>query len=105
MDADVWLFQIIDTVTVNSNELKEESFTISLYPNPAHDVMYYHIYPTQENLTLRLYDIYGQKMDELSFSKNESQVNVEVADYHPGVYVAVLFLDNRIIDRRQFVVK
>jgi len=104
-DADVWLFQIIDTVTVNSNELNEESFTISLYPNPAHDVLYYHIYPAQDNLTLRLYDIYGQKMDECSFAKNETQVNFEVSDYHTGVYVAVLFSNNKIIDRRQFVVK
>jgi hypothetical protein len=104
-DADLWLFQIIDTVTVNSNELHAKAFTISLYPNPAHDVMYYHVYPPQDNLTLRLYDIYGQKMDELSFPNNESQVKIEVSDYHHGVYVAVLFSEGNIIDRRQFVVK
>lgn len=104
-DADLWLFQIIDTVTVNSNELNEERLTISLYPNPAHDVMYYHFFPPQDNLTLRLYDIYGQKMDDLILSKKESQVKIEVSDYHPGVYVAVLFSNNRIIDRRQFIVK
>ncbi len=103
-DSDLWLFSIIDTVTVNTNESIIDPFTISMYPNPAHDVMYYHIYPPQDNLTLRLYDIYGQKMNTLVFSDNESQVKVGVANYHPGVYVAVLFSNNRIIDRRQFIV-
>lgn len=103
-DSDLWLFKIVDTVTVNTNEFVIDRFTISMYPNPSRDAMYYHIYPPQDNLTLRLYDIYGQKMDELSFSKNDSQVKVEVVDYHPGVYIAVLFSDNSIIDRRQFIV-
>jgi hypothetical protein len=103
--ADLWFFKIIDTVSVYTNEHNIDQLTISVYPNPAKSVMYYYVYPLRDNLTLRLYDIYGQKMDECSFPINESQVKIEVSDYHPGVYVAVLFSNNRIIDRRQFIVK
>ncbi len=102
--ADLWFFKIIDTVSVYTNEHNIDQLTISVYPNPAQDVMYYHIYPSQDNLTLRFYDIYGQKRDEFSFSKIDNQVKVEIADYHPGVYVAVLFSNNRIIDRRQLII-
>lgn len=103
--SDLWVFKIFDTVSVYTRENTIDHLTISLYPNPAHDIMYYHIYPPQNNLALELFDIYGQKVQELLFSMDDSQVKVEVADYHPGVYVAVLFLNNRIIDRRQFIVK
>ena len=103
--ADLWFFKIIDTLSVYSEEHNIDNLKITLYPNPAHDAIFYHIYPPIDNLVLRLFDIYGQKMDELILSENESQFKLEVTDYHTGVYVAVLFSDNRIIDRRQFIVK
>ena len=71
---DLWLFKIIDTVSVFSKEHNIDHLTISVYPNPAKNVMYYHIYPPQDNLTLRLFDIYGQKMDDLFLSKKESRL-------------------------------
>lgn len=103
--ADLWIFKIVDTVSVYSNEYTIDQLMISVYPNPANDVLYYHVYPPQDKLSLRIFDIYGQRINDLFLSKYETQVTIEVADYHPGVYVAVLFSNNRIIDRRQFIVK
>jgi len=103
--ADLWLCKLIDTLSVYSEEHKIDDLTITLYPNPAHDVMFYHIYPQSNNLTLTIYDIYGQFIDEFVLKENETQIELEITDYHAGVYVAVLHNEKQIISKEKFVVR
>lgn len=105
MDADFWLFKIVDTVTVALDEYQLAPETIIIYPNPADDLIYYYSRYIIGQSRLVVYDIFGRVMGGFSFPENQNQIEIDVSQFFSGVYLAVLYSDHKIIDRRQFVVK
>ncbi|RLD37701.1 MAG: hypothetical protein DRI97_01965 [Bacteroidetes bacterium] len=104
-DADLWLFQIIDTLSVNSPKYRIEASIIIIYPNPASDIIYYYIKEKIPDPTLFVYNFYGQKAGEYKLEKHQNQIEIDVSNFISGVYLAILYSDHEIVDRRQFVVK
>ncbi len=103
--ADLWFFKIIDTISVSSSEYRFDPSAIIIYPNPGNDIIYYYVKEKLPVPILFVYNVYGQKVGEYKLQKHQNQIEINVSDFISGVYVAVLYSDNKIVDRRQFVVK
>ena len=65
------------------------SSTITLYPNPAYDVV---MIEGADINRVRVYNVYGQLMDVLEFRK-QSAIRLEVGHYQAGTYILMLDTD------------
>lgn len=103
--ADLWLFKIIDTVSVFSSEYEIEPVDIIMYPNPAENIIYYYAHPVNSHYSLIMFDIYGRKMGEFEFLENQNQIEIDVSKFSSGFYVALLQNEKSLIRKDKFVVK
>jgi len=90
--------------------MKEEhslpvSAEIEVFPNPAENEMNFNLRVTEQNvrLDLCLYDIFGREVKKLPLSQGQTGLRMDVSDLAPGLYVAVVKSDNRIIARKKLV--
>lgn len=94
-------YQIIDISTVE-NGIKKR---IILYPNPASAEMIIELLGKVHPTTISILDMHGAKLDEYILTKGNSQLKIDVSDYNPGVYLAVITDDNIVISLSKFIVK
>ncbi len=63
---------------------------LGIAPNPTTDVlMVQHAFPANQPLLVRVFDLQGRQLDQLSFGKNEApagQISLKVGHYPPGTY-------------------
>ncbi|MBU2650994.1 MAG: T9SS type A sorting domain-containing protein [Bacteroidetes bacterium] len=51
-----------------------------------------------------MFDIYGRTIKSLILPPNQSQIQIDVSDYPPGVYFVVLKEGEKVLGREKVVV-
>ena len=93
----IYIDQIVfDNVALGTNDFKQGSNMISLYPNPAHEVL--NINSSNPIAKIEVYDMLGKKVA----SKNNAS-DINVADLGKGVYILSVFQANGSVVAKQFV--
>lgn len=90
---------IRDAVSVT----KPEGKNYSIYPNPAEDEVYIDL-NSEDDVTIEIYTITGQRVKELSYVQHGSRVKVDISSFSSGTYIVqVKTHDNT--DTMQLLVK
>jgi len=96
------LGKYFDPVSICEKE-KENEWSVKLYPNPAKEQLYVEISQEmqQENLTVSIFSVVGQKMYENTYTPE-----IPLSDYPPGFYLLRLSdSKNRNIVRKFLIVR
>ena len=101
-DLNCNLFVDIEEIPLR-NEV-EKPFKI--WPNPARVKLELEIgiWQPDEKKILQFYDIFGRKAKEIKISKGHQQINVDISNWHNGLYIAVLKDDKKLIAKQKFMV-
>jgi hypothetical protein len=88
----------------NSLPANEE---IEIYPNPAEEEAHFDLRFTIYDLRIEicLYDVFGREVKKLHVVQGQTGLRMDVSDLTPGLYVAVVKSDNKIIARKKIVKK
>jgi hypothetical protein len=80
---------------------------IEIYPNPAEEEIRFDFRFTIFDLRIEicLYDIFGREVKKLPLAQGQKDLKMDISSLPPGLYVAVLKSDNRIIARKKLVKK
>ncbi len=76
---------------------KVEDMNLSIYPNPAKDVVRLSTDNGQQT-TVRIYNILGMLVEEIEINSNETEINV--SDYNPGIYFFNIQTENGNVTRK-----
>ena len=91
--------------TVNIVEVPDNSYnSLKIFPNPANTEIQIDL-PILPNVgsSLLIYDLFGRKQDEVYIPRNQYQARIDISQYSPGVYIAVLKDENKILGRGKFI--
>lgn len=58
---------------------------LSLYPNPAKDILHVEIPTLQPNVTVYIYNIWGEQVKTINYS--EEQITINLSTLNPGTYL------------------
>ncbi|MEE4257344.1 MAG: T9SS type A sorting domain-containing protein [Bacteroidales bacterium] len=117
IDCDIWVD--IDEIYEN-----DENSSLKIFPNPASDrvqiVLPYFIkseeilngfsvtqvqHQYQGELSLAIYDVFGRMVDKVEIPSQSKSIEVDVTGMNTGLHIAVLYLNNKVIDTGKFIVK
>ena len=87
-DGDLWMFKIVDTVTVQLPENKMDHFNINVFPNPAHSFITFELPEQYRNCMLEIIDVYGKVL--IKTKLNNPKEVIDVQTLKPGVYIYTL---------------
>jgi hypothetical protein len=78
---------------------------IKIFPNPAKGEARFDLRFTTYDFRIEicLYDLFGREVKKIPLSQGQTDLMMDVSDLTPGLYVAVLKSDNRIIARKKLV--
>ena len=93
LDALGYLF---DSSTLGTNDVEFANNSISLYPNPANDVL--NISSSNSITKIEVFDMQGRNV-----ASNNNASNVNVAALGKGVYIVIVELENRSVVAKQFI--
>lgn len=86
----------------------EEVEAILLYPNPASSVLSVECLALNEGQEqggeLEVWDLFGRKIEQVHIPEDQQNLQINVSSYPPGVYIAIIKNQNRIVAREKFVV-
>jgi hypothetical protein len=68
---------------------------ISVYPNPAQDVIYVTLSNANQVFTYTLFDITGKQIDHPTQQQNVGRAIIDVANLPAGIYMLVVMTDNQ----------
>lgn len=86
---------------IGENTNKNPAFV--LFPNPANETIHFKLQISAISYQLSIYDLFGRKQDKIRISNGQAQIQMDVSDYSPGVYIAVLKDEKGVIARGKFV--
>ncbi len=92
-----WATGIEDNKNVNNY--------IEAYPNPAQNsinIAYNSANP--QNSTIAVYNVLGEKVNEITKLNKDGVVNINLADYQAGVYFYSMMVDSKTIITKKFMV-
>ena len=80
---------------------------MDIYPNPVEEEVRFEfqISSFKFRIEICLYDIFGREVKKLPMAQGQTGLKMDVSDLIPGLYVAVVKSDNRIIARKKLVKK
>jgi hypothetical protein len=78
--------RVVFKSTVGINEAKKAESIVSLYPNPAQNLVNLKLGDMQKNLNIQIFDISGRKVKGFSLDSNESTVTLDINDLQAGSY-------------------
>jgi hypothetical protein len=78
---------------------------MELFPNPANQQINIRFSILDFRSSIFIYDIWGRKMDEVIIPKGQEETQIDISAFPTGIYIAVLKLEQRILDRKKFVVQ
>lgn len=120
---EAWLYMVngdtgedLDSVKVNyswdngsctqSIEESAISHSVSVYPNPASNVLNFAVELGQNNsASIQVVDMLGKKVLAKRINNNTEKVSFNVSDLNEGVYFYSLNVDGKIIETKKIVVK
>ena len=57
-----------------------------------------------KDLGLVIYDIFGRKIKEINVPGGQNEIQVDVENFGPGIYFAILKAGNQAIESRKFII-
>ena len=94
-------------ITINVTASKELDFDLnfSLFPSPNDGQFTIDLnQPTEQNITLRIFDVTGKLVSEIDFEKNTKQLQSTInVSYLPAGSYEVLLTDGKMFGRKRFV--
>jgi len=84
-------------------EKTDVSDNIDLQPNPSENEFIIHMPFISEKPKITIYDFTGRQMTIMN--EVEIKTNVDVRDFHPGIYFLVVETSNGVIARKRFLKK
>ena len=84
-----------------------EIFLRDVYPNPASENAFldYQLKVEEQEAKIVIHNVLGSIVAQHKLSFNENQLKIPTQDLNPGVYFYTLYLDNRSVSTKKFVVK
>jgi hypothetical protein len=83
----------------------EDVGMMELFPNPATNEINCRLSTVNCQCIISIYDIWGRKMDAVSIPANQEQISIDISNFPPGIYIAVLKSERKMLDRKKFVVQ
>ena len=83
--------RIVQTGDSNSQN-KEE--VISLYPNPANDMITIQYDLATSNAVLEIFEISGRSISKNNLTSNKDKISLDISKFQPGVYIVVVRQNN-----------
>jgi hypothetical protein len=99
------------TVGVADPESIVSEAGLRVWPNPVYDQLTvdgWQLTVGSRQSTIRvleIYDLYGRKVEEIIIPPLQQSLKLDVSAWNTGVYVAVLWSEERIVGRAKFVVQ
>ena len=87
-DSDLWMFKIVDTVSVQLPEIKMDYFNINVFPNPAQSFITFELPKQYENCILEIIDVYSNVLIKTELNNPKEEISVQVLK--PGFYIYTL---------------
>ena len=87
-DPDLWMFKIVDTVSVQLPENKIDHLVISVFPNPAQSIITFELPKQYEKCMLEIIDVYGNILIKTELKNPKEVINVQMLK--PGFYIYTL---------------
>lgn len=77
------------------------------FPNPAtsQTTLNYHIPASSSNATLKVYDLFGKRVDAFRLQPGSTRIQLHVKDYSAGLYFCSLEINNKAVATRRLLVK
>jgi hypothetical protein len=75
--------------------------TVSIYPNPATDLINIQFANISESSILEIYNYLGQKVSSVLLNKNDTQLNI--SGLNSGIYEARVISNNTVIRQIKIV--
>lgn len=105
-DDSLGLFQRDTSVVCGSPTTAIESIAqtdVKIYPNPAHHWL--HVYSNQDNSSLLIFAIDGQKVLQKPLGPTASPHAVDISDVQPGIYIYQITTPQGIVKTDKLVVE
>ena len=87
---------LVDSSTLGTNDVEFANNSISLYPNPANDVL--NISSSNSITKIEVFDMQGRNV-----ASNNNASNVNVAALGKGAYIVIVEQENRSVVAKQFI--
>ena len=87
-DSDLWMFKIVDTVSVQIPENKININNVNVYPNPAQSFITFELPKQYENCMLEIIDVYSNVLIKTEPNNPKEVINVQALK--PGFYIYTL---------------
>ena len=102
VDLNCSLFVDIDEIPT----MEEYYKVIKLFPNPVESILNVKCLILNDGFgeVFEVWDIFGRKVEEVRVPEGQQQLQIDVSTYPPGVYIALLKSQNRVLGREKFVV-
>jgi len=81
----------------------ELSGSLNIYPSPSKISINIHHSPPHTKYLIIIYDVVGNKHDEIEVPRGQRETIINISSYSPGVYVAVLKNNRGMVARRKFI--
>ncbi|MBS1687970.1 MAG: T9SS type A sorting domain-containing protein [Bacteroidetes bacterium] len=92
--------------TLAVHEVTQNNYTLSLYPNPANDILYIKVNGLQSGrIIMNLYNEVGQIFKKAYLQNINGQSQINITDLSPGIYYVSILDDNGSAIRTQAIVK
>jgi hypothetical protein len=87
---------LVDSTTLGTNDVEFANNSISLYPNPANDVL--NISSSKSITKIEVFDMQGRNV-----ASNNNASNVNVAALGKGAYIVIVVQENGSVVAKQFI--
>ena len=81
-----------------------ESTNVSVYPNPATDLLHFDLSKQFHSVNIQLYDITGKMVNTYNF-ENSQQVVMNVDKLSPGIYFYKLLVEGKLVKTERVIVQ
>jgi hypothetical protein len=99
----LWIGYGVKLINVSDNNTVGET-PILIFPNPVEDILTIQ-YNNTENLSLKIFDIYGNLIDELKNNVNQQNINYNTSKLGNGLYFIQLNTGEKIITKTFVVLR
>lgn len=76
---------------------------INIYPNPASNRINCQFLNQYSESTIWIYDMLGGIKDVVEMRDGQEEVQIDISDYSPGVYITIVKIDKQIVGKQKFV--
>ncbi len=101
----IWEFEVYEKIeetpeTIIDN-IEDESYSFSIYPNPASDII--NIKSSLSVEYIEIYDVLGNKTNIYNMNYSENNIQLEINDLSKGIYFLRIKTENKIFEKKLFI--